>query len=132
MKEKYRGWICCLIAIIILFSGMCMEQPNADSLFACVERHAYDTVISSSADALSFYELSTTEFQGVRTSSFLSAYVKTSTSRTFLRLALLLYMAGFFLFRLSNLQAAIEQGDTSETFYFAVLLNYIQSKDGKK
>ena len=132
MKEKYRGWICCLIAIIILFSGMCMEQPNADSLFACVEHHVYDTVISSSDDALSFYELSTTEFQGVRTSSFLSAYVKTSTSRSFLRLVLLLYMAGFFLFRLSNLQAAIEQRDTSETFYFAVLLNYIQSKDGKK
>ncbi len=132
MKEKYRGWICCLIAIIILFSGMCMEQPNADSLFACVERHAYDSVISSSEDALSFYELSTTEFQGVRTSSFLSAYVKTSTSRTFLRLALLLYMAGLFWFRLSNLQAAVEQGETSETFYFAVLLNYIQSKDGKK
>lgn len=109
-----------------------MEQPNADSLFACVERHAYDSVISSSEDALSFYELSTTEFQGVRTSSFLSAYVKTSTSRTFLRLALLLYMAGLFWFRLSNLQAAVEQGETSETFYFAVLLNYIQSKDGKK
>lgn len=132
MKEKYRGWICCLIAIIILFSGMCMEQPNADSLFAYVEHHVYDTVISSSDDALSFYELSTTEFQGVRTSSFLSAYVKTSTSRTFLRLSLLLYIAGLFLFRLSNLQAAVERGGTSETFHFAVILNYIQSKDGKK
>ena len=109
-----------------------MEQPNADSLFACVEHHVYDTVISSSDDALSFYELSTTEFQGVRTSSFLSAYVKTSTSRTFLRLSLLLYIAGLFLFRLSNLQAAVERGGTSETFHFAVILNYIQSKDGKK
>ena len=109
-----------------------MEQPNADSLFACVERHTSSSVLSSSDDALSFYELSTTEFMGVRTSSFLSAYVKTGTLRTFLRLSLLLYMAGLFLFRLSNLQAAVEQGDTSDTFYFAVLLNYIQSKDGKK
>ena len=132
MKEKYRGWICCMIAMLILFSGMCMEQPNADSLFASVERQAYSSVLSSPDDSLSFYEWSTTELLGVRTSSFLSSYVKTNDSRTFLRLALLLHMAGFFLFRLSNLQAAVEQGETSKTFYFAVLLNYIQSKDGKK
>ena len=109
-----------------------MEQPNADSLFASVERHTSASVLSSSDDALSFYELSTTEFLGVRTSSFLSACVKTGTSRTVLRLSLLLYTAGIFLFRLSNLQAAVECGETSETLYFAVLLNYIQSKDGKK
>ena len=109
-----------------------MEQPNADSLFASVERHAYSSVLSSPEDSLSFYERSTTELLGVRTSSFLSSYVKTNTSRTFLRSVLLLYMAGIFLFRLSNLQAAVEQGDASETLYFAVLLNYIQSKDGKK
>ena len=132
MKEKYKGWVCCLIAIIILFSGMCMEQPNADSLFASVEHHIYSSVLSSSDDSLSFYERSTTELLGVRTSSFLSSYVKTTTSRTLLRSILLLYTAGIFLFRLSNLQAAVECGETSETLYFAVLLNYIQSKDGKK
>lgn len=109
-----------------------MEQPDADSLFACVERQAYSSVLSSSPEGISFYELSTTEFLGVRTSSFLTSYVKINTSRTFLRLILLLYLAGLFLFRLSNLQAAVEHRDTSETFYFVVLLNYIQSKDGKK
>ena len=109
-----------------------MEQPNADSLFASVERQAYSSVLSSPDDSMSFYEWSTTELLGVRTTSFHSAYVKTSTSRMFLRLALLLYIAGIFWFKLSNIQAAVEHGDTSETFYFAVLMNYIQSKDGKK
>ena len=108
-----------------------MEQPNADSLLACVEKHSSASLISNSEGAVSFYELSTTEFLGVRNTSFIAVSVKTSVTRTFLRLSLLLHLAELFLFKLSNLHTS-ESIDTSETFYSAVILNYIQSKDGKK
>lgn len=131
MKHKYKGLICCLFAIFILFFGMCMEQPDADSLFACVEKHETTSFIGNPEGTVSFYEMSAAKFLGVSNTAFIAASMKNGITRTFLRLSLLLYCAEYFLFKLSNLQAAVNI-NTSETFYSAVILNYIQSKDGKK
>ena len=63
-----------------------------------MEKHSSASLISNSEGAVSFYELSTTEFLGVRNTSFIAVSVKTSVTRTFLRLSLLLHLAELFLF----------------------------------
>ena len=72
MKCRHNRLICCIIAIFILFSGMCVEQPAADSLFVCAENISSGSYISSSKGMLSRYELTTAELMGTATLLLLS------------------------------------------------------------
>ena len=88
--------------------------------------------ISSSKGMLSRYELTTAELMGNRNTSFVVGNEKRPVLRTSYRLALLLFLTGLLLLRMSDLQTATETACASETHYFALLLNYIHSQDGKK
>ena len=109
-----------------------MEQPTADSLFVCAENISSGSYISSSKGMLSRYELTTAELMGNRNTSFVVGNEKRPVLRTSYRLALLLFLTGLLLLRMSDLQTATETACASETHYFALLLNYIHSQDGKK
>lgn len=132
MSCRNNRLIWCFIAIFILISGMCVEQPQAGSLLCYMENHSDATSIVSSKGTLACYELSSMELLGNKNTSFIAGIEKRPIMRTFYRATLLLCLIGILLFRLSNLEAATETVYAPKTHYFDVLLNYIHSQDGKK
>ncbi len=132
MRSKYDKVICYFIVTFIMFSGICLEQPTADSLFACVDNISSTSYISSPEGELSRCELSTTEMLGIRDTVFVASRTKRSSIRVLLRLSLLLFLAEVILARVSSIQAAVETTGAPETHYFTALLNYIHRQDGKK
>lgn len=132
MKCRHKGLICCIIAIFILFSGMCVEQPQAGSLFACRENIASTSYVSSPKGTLSRYGLCIPELMGTQGTSFIAGNVELPVMRTFYRISLLLSLVAIFLLGLSKLQAAVEMVRSLKTHYCATILNYIHSQDGKK
>lgn len=132
MKCRNDRLIWCIIAIFILFSGMCVELPQAGSLLGCIENHTDVSCIVSPKGALSYYELSSMELLESQNTSFIVDIEKRPVIRTFYRVCLTLCLAGILLFRLSDLEMATETVCAPKTHYFDVLLNYIHSQDGKK
>lgn len=62
MSCRNNRLIWCFIAIFILISGMCVEQPQAGSLLCCMENHSDATRIVSSKGTLACYELSSMRY----------------------------------------------------------------------
>ena len=132
MKCRNDRLICCIIAIFILFSGMCVELPQAGSFLGYMENRAETSDIVSLKGSLSCYELSSMELLGNRNTSAIVDIEKRPLIRAFYRVSLLLCLTGLFLFRMSDLEAATEMVCAPKTHYVDVLLKYIHSQDGKK
>ena len=132
MKRRYDKMICVIIALFVLLSGMCLEIPQADSLFARMEKSYDSTYICASKGTLSQYELSSRETTGIRSTAFISDSSRKQDLRMTLRVSLILFLAEVFLLKLSNPQRAAETVCASETHFFTALLNYIHRQDGKK
>lgn len=132
MKREYSRLIYCIIALFILLSGICLEQPSADSLFACADNTSSTSYIDSTGRAIRDYELSTTEMLGARTTSFVSAGVRRPVIRLLYRLSFILFLADILLLKMSNPRDEVETRRAPETHYFTALLHYILKQDGKK
>lgn len=132
MKRRYDKILCIITAWFILLSGMCLEVPQADSLFACIDNSSSTSYMSSPEGTLSQYELSSRETIGVRGTAFISSISRRPILRTTLRISLIMFWAEIFLLKTSNLQRAAETVCAPETHYFTALLNYIHRQDGKK
>lgn len=132
MKREYSRLIYCIIALFILLSGICLEQPSADSLFACADNTSATSYIDSTGRAIRDYELSATEMLGARTTSFVVAGVRRPVIRLFYRLSFMLFLADILLLKISNPQVEVETRFAPETYYFTALLYYILRQDGKK
>ena len=131
MKRRYDKILCVITAMFILLSGMCLEIPQADSLFACLDDSSVTSYLSSPEGTLSQYELSSRETTGVRSTSFISNESKRPILRNTLRFFVILFLAEIFLRKASDLQRAVETVCSPETHYFTALLNYIHRQDGK-
>lgn len=132
MKRGYDRLIFCIIALFILLSGICLEQPSADSLFACSDSVSSASYIDTLGKAMRDYELSATEVFGARSSTFVSAGVRRPVIRLLYRLSFILFLADILLLKMSNPRDEVETRRAPETHYFTALLHYILKQDGKK
>lgn len=132
MKMRYNKMLCVIIAMFILVSGMCLEIPQADSFFACMDDSPTTSCISESKGIHSQYQLSSRETIGVRSTAFISSTSKRPVLRTVLRVSVIMFLAEIFLLKASNLQRVAETAQAPETHYVTALLNYIHRQDGKK
>ncbi len=132
MKRGYERIIFCIIAVFILLSGICLEQPSADSLFACADPVSSTSYIDTIRMPMRDYELSATEVFGVRNISFVSTGPRRPVARLLYRLSFMLFLAGVILLKMSNPRAEVETRCAPETYYFTALLHYILGQDGKK
>lgn len=132
MKSRNNKILCLITALFILVSGMCTEIPQADSLFACIDKNPSTSYFSSPEGTLFQYELSSRETIGIRCETFVETTVKRPSLRTIFRFSLILLLAEVSLLKTSNLQLAAETACAPETHYCTALLNYIHRQDGKK
>ena len=132
MKSLHNKIICLTMALFILLSGMCLEIPKADSLFACINKSESTSYVSSPGGTLENHELSGSEYGMVQHIAFISSAPKKTALRVIVRNVVILFWAELFSLRASNLQKAVETVCAPETHYFTALLNYIHKQDGKK
>ena len=132
MKIRYKKLLCAILAMFIFVSGMCLEIPQAGSLFVCAERGVTSSYICSPKGNLSQYELSSRETLGARSMVYISEMSRKPILRTFLRPSLFLFSVEFILQKISNLQKCIETVNAPETRYATELLYYIHQQDGEK
>ncbi len=132
MKDRRDRGICCVLAILVLFSGMCLEYTRTDSLFASVKNMTSASYVSSYFGDESYCEFSTAEMSGVRSTAYVTNSIRRYSERNVIRLSLLLLFASIILPKVSNMQVAVETAYACKTRYITALLHYIQSQDGKK
>jgi len=128
--KRDRG-ICCVLAILVLFAGMCLEIAKADSLFVS-DQKSVSVVYNANAYEWSDCEFSTAEMSGVRSTAYIASAIRRYSERNTIRLSILWLLTGFLFTKVSDLQKAVETAEAPETRYAAALLRYLQNQDGKK
>ncbi|MBQ8816935.1 MAG: hypothetical protein IJZ84_06640 [Lachnospiraceae bacterium] len=92
VKDRRDRGICCVLAILVLFSGMCLELARTDSFFASVKNASSAAYVSSLEGSMSNCEFSTAEMSGVRETAYTTGSIRRSGERSLLRLTLLLFL----------------------------------------
>lgn len=129
---KNKQWICSLIALIILLTGMCIDEVKADSVFLCpqvavvIGEEAVDTVLRD-------VDVEVTEVLCARTTSTNNQIAAQITNgRRTVKLSIVFLCVAVFSLLLSNfytVERMVEFPCFSER---TAVLNFIHNTDGKK
>lgn len=129
---KKKQWIYSLIALVILLTGMCVDEVKADSVFLCPQT-AVITNVGKADAVLTDVVVEPTELLCTRnsiTGSQITAQI-TSCRRT-IKLSMVFLCIAVFSLLLSNFYTAERITEFPRLCVQSVVLNYIHNADGKK
>lgn len=129
---KNKQWICNLIALIILLTGMCTCEVKADPVFVCPQT-AVITGTEAADSVLTEVGVEPTELLCTRnatTSSQIVAQI-TNSKRT-IKLSMVFLCVSIFSFLYSNFYAVEGVVEYLQPGARTVVVNYIHNTDGKK
>ena len=129
---KNKQWICNFIALIILLTGMCVDEVKADSIFLCPQT-AVITSLETVDAVLTDVDVEPTELLCTRnavTSSQIAAQI--TNSRRTIKLSMVFLCIAVFSLLLSNFYATERVAEFPRLSTQIAVLNYIHSTDGKK
>lgn len=132
MRVLYNRIICCIFAVLMLFSGMCLDNNKADVLFASAPVHHATVVIDSLDKEISENQSCTIDMLGIRSVSSAIRAVKRSNFKMDTRISAVLFCADLYAHNISILRAVTDTTELPDLYYKTAVLNYIQSIDGKK
>ena len=133
MRKIERHIISFILALSMLFSGMCFENVKADFSLEYTSMQGTGNDVISHDTAISSEEACTTEMLGIRGLSSIRQFVNRSIyERRDAKLSLELLCADAQMHLYSHFFAAANAVQFSKRYVGAVVLNYIHSKDGKK
>jgi len=129
---RNKQWICNFIALIILLTGMCVDEVKADSVFLCPQKTV--AVGAETVDAVfTDVEVKPTQLLCTRnsvTSSQIAAQI-TNVRRT-IKLSMLLLCVAVFSLLLSNFYTVDRIAEFPRLSERAAVIYYIHNTDGKK
>lgn len=131
MMQRSKGnIICCIMVVILLFSGMYVESTTVDSSFSCASKEAFSSIRSASyiADEV---EPCTTDMLG-KGASAIRLSVGNQVSRGQSRTVLIFLVVGLILQYLLYYQGAERMAEDEILLSHSVAVNYIHLKDGEK
>lgn len=135
MQSKKKAVLCGLLALCMFFSGICLEQMQADSFFGCAKK----TAASANSIDLCWAEISemtvcTAEMLGVRNAH--ASYIRHAAAggavKRAARQLILCMCAGITALLFFCFCTAAYEEQFPELRGMAVVLNYIHKTDGKK
>lgn len=129
---KNKQWICNLIALIILLTGMCVDEVKADSTFSCPQT-AVITRLETADAVLTDVDVEPIELLCTRdsiTSSQIAAQI--TNGRRTIKLSMIFLCVVVFSLLLSNFYAAERVPEFPRLSARTAVLNYIHNTDGKK
>lgn len=133
MRQRYTRFICCILALIMAFTGMCMDAKQADSFLECstLDNPKKSSIIAYD-DTITYEELCTQRMLGISDLAFVNYPVEHHNIRIKIRSSLFFCAIVLCILRHISLQMAEENICVSKTHTKAIILNYIHEKDGKK
>ncbi len=132
MQISYRRIICLILAVLMLFSGICLDGNKADTVFASSPVGSSGSIIDSLEDEIIENQSCTIEMLGVRNASNIVKALRRSSLKIDVKMSVILFCAGLFAQNLSILYAVNDTTSLPDLYYKTAVLSYIQSIDGKK
>ena len=128
---KKKQWICNFIVLVLLLTGMCVDEVKADSVFLCPQTAV---IIGTEATAvLSDVDVEVTEILCARTTGTGSQIAAQITnSRRTVKLSIVFLCVAVFSLLLSNFYAVERIVEISCFSERTAVLSYIHNIDGKK
>lgn len=127
-----KQWIFNFIALLILLTGMCVDEVKADSIFSYPQTMAV-IGLEMSDEVLTDVDVEPTELLCTRdsiTSSQIAAQI--TNIRKTIKLSLVLLCVAVFTLVLSNFYTVERIGEFPRLSGRTAVLNYIHNTDGKK
>ena len=131
MLKTNEKIICCFLAIIMFFMGMCLETTKADSSFSCAAISLSDATISSVDYITDDVETCTLDMLNKSTVS-VRGNMANAMNKWQSRAVLIFFIAGISLQYLFYYQSAECKEDGQLLLCRSVAINYIHQKDGEK
>lgn len=130
MQMTIEKKVCCIMAVILLLSGMCVENFNADSSFLRVSEETSSTMRSASyvADEIASC---TTDMLGKGNIS-IRTNVSNQVNRVQSRMILLFLYVGAILQYLLYYQSSEHRENGQLSLCRSMAVDYIHQKDGEK
>lgn len=130
MQNAKENIICCVMAVILLLSGMYVETATVDSSFLHTSNDAFSSIRSASyiTDEV---EPCTTDMLG-KGNSGIRLNVNNQVTRGQSRVILIFYVVGIILQYLLYYQGAERMAEDEILLSHSVAVNYIHLKDGEK
>ena len=130
---RNRQWICNFIALLILMTGMCIDEVKADSVFLCPQTTAVIADLEMADAVISGVDIQPVQLLCTRnsiTSSQIAVQI-TSIRRT-IKLSMLLLCVVVFSLLLSNFYTVERIAEFLCSSERAAVIYYIHNTDGKK
>lgn len=131
MKAKYNRIISCILAVFMLFSGMCLEE-KADPLFEWDVRTPFDSFIDMLDKNEADIESCTIDMLGVHDTARVVSTVKRSNLKVDVRIIKALMPEALFRHSFFKVHFAADEVNLKARCYSVAILNFIHEKDGKK
>lgn len=130
MQSAKENMICCIMTVILLFSGMYVETSTIDSSFLRASNEAYSSIRSASyiTDEV---EPCTTDMLG-KGNSVIRLNVNSQITKGQSRVVLIFFVVGLILQYLLYYQSAEKKVEDDILLSHSVAVNYIHLKDGEK
>lgn len=133
MRNKRKGIVCVIIAFFMLFSGMCLENVQTDSSFACAAARNITSYMTSQDMEIVKSEAYTTESINVRNTSYVQQRGnRSSQSRRVMKGSMEFLHINQESQIVSNFYTAADMVQLPELYSKTAVLNYIHNQDGKK
>jgi len=129
---KKKQWICNFMALMLLLTGMCIDEVKADSIFLCPQTAVI--IGTETADAvLSDADVEVTEILCARTTGTGSQIAAQITNgRRTVKLSIVFLCVAFFSLLLSNFYTVERIAEFPCLSERAAVLKFIHNTDGKK
>lgn len=131
MRVLRNRIICCIFAVLMLFSGICLDNNKVDILFASAPVHKTNAVIDILDKDISENRSCTIDMLGIHNAASAVRAVKRSDFKVDIRISEILFCADLFTHNISVFHA-VDTAELPELYYKTAVLGYIQSIDGKK
>lgn len=130
---KNKQWICNFIALIILLTGMCVDEVKADSVFLCAPMTAVGAGLEMPDAIISDMDIEPIQLLCTR-DSIMSSQIATQiiNVRRTIKLSMLFLCVAVFSLLLSNFYTAERIVEISNLCVYTAVLKFIHNTDGKK
>lgn len=133
MRQIQTRIICSILAIILTFTGMCMDAKQADSFleYSTLENQNKVALLSYD-DTITYEAVCTQRMLGISELSFINYTSEHNNIRAKIRTSLITLIVSIGILRSTSLHMAEQIMCFSKPCLKAIILNYIHKQDGKK
>lgn len=133
MLRRYSKTICCIMAFLMAFTGICMDAKQAGLFIeqSALGNHS-NSITAAYNSSVASETVCTQKMLGISRSSFIRHVIEHKTLRSKVRGNRIHLLNNFFYIKLFSLYMVKQTAIVSKACSEAIILNYIHDQDGAK